>query len=258
MIGGNLTMALPGFKQKKGSALRALFDFIFTFENKKGEVLDYWINFYDNLNLPPEDFYSTIGKEFESRQVPSMKISREAFAEGAMLSGQRIYLRFFRERLAIYTCAAPFGKGYFLSCRVVYVPALVRLWHIIAALIFSAIFGVLLVKLLGLLFAGIALVTFFFAVAAVMRNASASGFSDLDTLLLKIPVVATIYDDWFRQETYFREDTRAFYFNRIPQVVRELAAQLTAEKGAKLVQQYHFTPLMEELYKPAVPKPEQH
>jgi hypothetical protein len=256
MIALNLDMAIPGFKQKKGARLRAVVDFVFGIENKKGDVLDYWITFYDALQFSPQEFYATIEKELENRKIPNMEISKEEFAEGGALSGKRIYLRLFRERLAIYTCAAPFGKGCFFSCRTVYVPALLRLWHILAALFVLNIIGDVLLLLLGLWFSIIAYVTLLFAIAAVMRNASASGSSDFDAFLLNIPVVATIYEEWFRADTYFRDDTRAFYLQRIPEIIRELAEEITAAKGVKLVQQYHFSPILQELYKGTSSKPE--
>ncbi len=252
-------MATPELKSKKGEILRAWFDFIFGFENKKGDILGHWVAFHDNFSFPPQDFFDAIQKELEARKIPGMEISHEEFAEGGMLSDKRIYLRLFRERLALYTCAAPFGTGYFFSCRTVYVPALVRLWHIIAALVFFSLVGGLLVKLLGLAFAIVALVTLMFALAAVMRNAASSAVSDLDTLLLKIPVVATIYEDWFRADTYFRQDTRLFYLQQIPEFIRELAEDITASKGARLEQQYQLPPILGELYKrvpPRKPKPE--
>jgi hypothetical protein len=255
MIAVNLAMAIPGFKQKKGAVLRAIFDFIFTIENKKGDILDYWINFYDELNIPPQEFYEAIQKELETRKVPKMELSKESFCEGGMLSEKRIYLRLFRERLAIYACAAPFGKGYFVSCRTVYVPALVRLWHIIFALFLFNVVGALLMKLVGITFAGIAMLTLLFALAAVMRRASASGDSDLDAVLLKIPGISTIYEDWFRADTYFRDDTRTIYLQRIPEVIAETAEEYTAGKGAKLVQQYRFAPVLRELYQ-TLPRPE--
>ena len=249
-------MANQELKSKKGDVLRAWFDFVFGFENKKGEVLDHWIAFHDNFSFSPLDFYETIEKELQARKIPGMEISRQEFAEGGMLSDNRIYLRLFRERLALYTCAAPFGTGYFFSCRTVYVPALVRLWHIIAALVFFSIVGGLLIKPLGIMFAAVAMVALMFALAAVLRNAA---MSDLDTLLLKIPVVATIYEDWFRADTYFRQDTRLIYLQQIPAFIKELAEDITAAKGARLEQQYQLPPILGELYKrvpPRKPEPE--
>lgn len=243
------------FKSKKGESLRAWVDFIFGIRNKKGEILDHWIAFEDNLSYSPQEFYEAIDKELQARKVPGMEISHEEFAEGSLLSEKRIYLRFFRERLAIYTCAAPFGVGFFYSCRVVYVPALVRLWHILAVLFFFGIVGGLLIKPLGFSFTVLAIVTLLFALAAVMRNVATAAFADLDALLLKIPGLSTIYEAWFRADTYYRTDTRAIYIKKIPEIVKAVAEEITAAKGGKLVQQYRFAPVFGELYKPDLPNP---
>lgn len=233
--------------------MRAWVDFIFGIRNKKGDILDHWIAFEPNLSYPPQEFYQAIENELEARKVPGMEISKEEFAEGGLLSEKRIYLRFFRERLAIYTCAAPFGTGFFYSCRVVYVPALVRLWHILATLLFFGVLGGLLIKPLGFIFTVLAIVTLMFALAAVMRNVSSAAFADLDALLLKIPGLSTIYEAWFRSDTYYRTDTRAIYVKNIPEIVKAVAEEITAAKGGKLVQQYRFAPIFGELYKPLPP-----
>jgi hypothetical protein len=240
-------------KSRKGETLRAILDFIFTFKNTKGEILDHWIAFLDTFSYSPEEFYRALVAEIESRKIPSLSVSREVFSEGGLLSDRRIYLRLFRERLALYTCASPFGTGYFFSCRTVYVPALVRLWHILAALAFFSLVGALLLRPLGLVFAGIAIGTLAFACALVLRNAAASALSDLDTFLLKIPVIGTIYEDWFRTETYWRHDTRMVYLQRIPALIRELAEEITAAKGTRLLKQYERSPVYGELYKPVPP-----
>ncbi len=241
-------MATTEFKSKKGELLRAWFDFVFGFENKKGEILDHWVAIHDNLSYSPQEFYETIEKELEARKIPGMEISHEEFSEGGLLSERRLYLRLLRERLNIYTCASPFGVGYFFSCRTVYVPALVRLWHILAALFFFGVIGGLLVKFLGFLFGVIATVTLVFALVGVMRNISNSLFADLDAFLLKVPVVSTFYQDWFRSETYYRADARFVYMERIPNLIWELAQELTGVKGIKLVR-YRFAPVLGELYK---------
>jgi hypothetical protein len=245
-----LTMGEQEFKSKTGESWRLWVDFIFGFRNKKGEILDHWIAFHDSLDYPPQEFYQAIEKGLEARKVPGMEITKEVFAEGGLLSDRRIYLKLFRERLAIYTCASPFGTGYFYSCRVVHVPALVRLWHILAALLFFGVIGGLLIKPLGFMFTILAIVTLMFALAAVMRNVAAAAFADLDTLFLRIPGLSTIYEAWFRADTYYRTDTRAIYVKKIPEIVKAVAEEITAAKGAKLVQQYHFAPIFGELYKP--------
>jgi len=229
-------MEIFGIKPKsKGEFVRNCIDFVFGFENKRGEILGSWLYFADGFSYSPQEFYAAIDHEMAARKIPSMEISREEFGEGGLLSDKRIYLRLFRERLALYTCAAPFGTGFFFSFRAVYVPALVRLWHILALALFFGVFGSLLVRLLGFTFAVVALVTLPFAVAAVFRNATARGVGDLDALLLKIPVVATFYESWFREDTYYRVDTQTLYLQILPQIIHEHAEEVTAAKGAKLV-----------------------
>ena len=174
-----------------------------------------------------------------------MTVNREEFAEGGLMSDQRLYLRFLRERLSILACAAPFGKIYFFSCRVIHVPALVRLWHIIAALMFLNVTGFLLIKPLGLTFAFVAEIALLFALVGVMRNAGRVAFDDLDRLLLRIPVVSTIYQDWFRVDTFYREDTRSLYISMLPQLIREAAEEICAQKGFKLVRQRPIAPDLE-------------
>jgi hypothetical protein len=243
-------MATFGSKPKEtGVFLRKCINFVFGFENKKGEILDSWIVFADSFSFPPQEFYAAIEKEMAARKIPSMEISREEFSEGGLLSDKRIYLRLFRERLALYTCAAPFGTGYFFSFRAVYVPALVRLWHILALWVLFGVIGSLLVTLLGFSFAVVAFITLLFAIAAVFRNATAAGVGDLDTLLLKIPIVSTFYQNWFREDTFYRIDTRSMYLQTLPEIVRKLAEEVTAAKGVKLLPQQGRLPILGELSK---------
>jgi hypothetical protein len=251
-------MATSGIKPKgKSEFIRKCIDFVFGFENKRGEILDSWILFADNFSFPPQDFYAAIDKEMAARKIPSMEISREDFSEGGLFSDKRIYLRMFRERLALYTCAAPFGTGYFFSFRAVYVPALVRLWHILAFFVFFGLIGSLLVMLLGFTFAVAAFITLMFAVAAVFRNATSAGIGDLDTLLLKIPIVSTVYENWFRDDTFYRIDTRSLYLQELPEIVRRLAEEVTAAKGAKLLEEHERPPVLRELYKSRPAQPHQ-
>ena len=132
-----------------------------------------------------------------------------------------------------------------------------RLWHIVAAVAFFFAVTTLLVKPLGVSFAIIAVVALMFAVVGVMRNAGSGAFDDLDKLLLKIPVVATIYEDWFRVETYYREDTRSLYLKLLPARIQSIAEEYCAEKGVKLVRQHQFPPpVLHELFQPLPPRTE--
>jgi len=229
--------------------IRGWVDFIFGFENKKGEVLDHSVAFSDKMQLAPSEFYDAIEREIAARKIPGLTISRTEFSEGGLLSEKRLYLRMFRERLALYICASPFGTDYFFSCRIVYVEALLRLWHILACLAFLGLVGGLLLKPLGMTFTIIALVALLFALAGVFRNAAGSAVGDLDAFLLKIPVVSTFYQQWFRNETYYRTDMRMAYLQNIPALVQAIAEEITAAKGAKLVAEYRNSPILGELFR---------
>jgi hypothetical protein len=237
-------------KPKKREWVRAILDFIFTFKNKRGDVLNAWLYSAEGVSIQPQEFYSSVEKRLEGQKIPKMEISRIEFAEGGLLSNQRQYMRLMRERLAIDACAAPFGNHFFFSCRVVYVPTLVRLWHIVAALVLLNLFGGALLLLLGPVFAAIAFVAFLFAMVAVFHNAGSSAFSDLDTLLLDIPIVGTIYENWFRMETYYRIDTRTLYQTSLPDLIRAAAEEVCGEKGLKMVRQPASAPILTELHQP--------
>jgi len=223
------------------------------FKSKSDEVLNHWISFADNFSLSSQDFYQSVEQELKARKVPGLTISRVEYAEGGLLSEQRVYLRLIRERLAFDACAAPFGTGFFFSCRTVYSPVVVKFWHVFVGLNLFAGLYLLLARYIGLEFAGIAVVTLVIAIAQVFRNVIAMQIADLDAALLKIPVVSPIYEKWFRVDTYYRQDTRMVYLDLVPKLVQSLAEEATAAKGVKLVRQYERNPILGELYKPRTP-----
>ena len=220
------------------------------------EVLNHWIASADNFTLPPQEFYEAVEKQLATIKIPGLEISREEYAEGGLLSDKRVYLRMVRERLAFDVCAAPFGTRYFFSSRTVYSPVVVQLWHIIAviALLTGVFYGVnhLLnnVTLSLLAVGGLVL-----AVMLMFRNVGLMGLHDVDALLLKLPAIGTIYERFFRKETYYRHDTRLMYLDTIPAIIEGLADEFTANKGVKLIRQYQIAPILGELYKPVPPRP---
>jgi hypothetical protein len=189
-------------KPKYGERLRAVLDFIFGFKNKRGQILDYWIDYAPEFNIASGEFYSAVEQKLAAQRIPGLTVARQEFSEGGLMSEQRIYLHLMRERLAIDACAAPFGnKIYFFSCRIVHVPALVRLWHILAALVFFNVTGWLLVVPLGLPFATVAEVALLFALVGVLRNAGSSLLMILTDCCLKFrlsPLSMKICSGWKR------------------------------------------------------------
>jgi len=223
------------------------------FKSKSDEVLNHWIAFADNLQFSGQEFYEKIQAELTTRKVPGLEISQVEYAEGGLFSEQRIYLRFIRERLAFDTCAAPFGTGYFFSCRTVHSPVVVQLWQVLVVL--GALTGLyfLFAYYLGMIFAAIAVAGLVLAVAQVFRNTLAMKLADLDATLIKTPVLGPIYEKYFRVDSYYRQDTRLVYLDIVPKLVQTIAEEMTAAKGVKLVRQYSRAPVLGELYKPQPP-----
>lgn len=228
---------------------------MFGFKSKKADVLDHWIGLAENFQCPSAEFYSAIEQQVNDRKLPGLEMSRVDFAEGGLLSDKRVYLRMLRERLVFDICAAPFGTGSFFSCRMAEIPAVVKLWEL---LVFLCGMSVLLYLassrygFLGILGFLILIVLAFY----VMRNAAAMGLPDLDTMLIRTPVIGPIYEAWIRKETYYRVDTRLMFLMTIPAIVKAQAEETVSAKGVKLVHQFERAPILRELYKPVAPRPE--
>lgn len=223
------------------------------FKSKKDEVLNHWIAFADNLQFSGQEFYQRLETQLSERKIPGLEISKVEYSEGGLLADQRIYLRFIRERLAFDTCAAPFGTGYFFSCRTVHSPVVVQLWHVLVVLGFLTGLYCLFAYYLGIVFAAIAVAGLILAVAQVFRNTLTMKLTDLDAMLIKTPVIGPLYEKWFRVDSYYRQDTRLVYLDIVPKLVQSLAEEMTASKGTKLVRQYSRSPVLGELYKPQPP-----
>jgi hypothetical protein len=222
-------------------------------KSKKDEVLNHWIAFADNLQFSAQEFYQRLEAQLAERKIPGLEMSKVEYAEGGLLSNQRIYFRLIRERLAFDTCAAPFGTGYFFSCRTVHSPVVLKLWHVVVVVGFLAGLYFILAYYLGITFAAIAVAGFILAVAQIFRNTLAMKIANLDATLIKTPVIGPIYEKWFRVDSYYRQDTRLVYLEIVPKLVQTLAEEMTATKGVKLVRQYSRTPILGELYKPQLP-----
>ncbi len=42
---------MPDIKPKKSEVIRDIIEFIFGFENKRGEIWDHWITFFDDFSF---------------------------------------------------------------------------------------------------------------------------------------------------------------------------------------------------------------
>ncbi len=226
------------------------------FKPKPADVLSHWYAPVPNYNASTEEFYAAVEQELKAQQVPGLQVSRVDFAEGSVVSAKRTYLRLTRDRLVFDVCAAPFGVNYFYSCRFAEQPKVVGLGELIAlavVLVFSLVtsFGLCL-KVFGILgpfMWPLCWIGFILLAIYTMRNSAAMGLADLDATLLKIPILNSIYEAWFRRETYYRVDTRLMYMTVVEGVVKKLVEETTAAKGVTLLTEYEHAPILRELYR---------
>lgn len=231
---------------------------MFNFFKRRAEVLDHWIAFADGFHVPVGEVYDAIEAELKARQIPGLDVARIEFAEGGLLSEKRIYLRMLRERLVFDVCAAPFGTGFFFSCRSAEIPVQLQWWHLLILLVVVSqgtlgLFALYLQLLGSFTYAVVSLVVTYGFVIYCLRNLIALGLENLDRTLIRIPLIGPIYEVFFRRETYYRLDTRLCYVNVVKDVVRRHSEEVTAAKGVQLVRQFERAPLFSDLYKPARP-----
>jgi len=226
---------------------------MFNFFKRKVEVLNHWIAFADGFELTPSEFYAEVEQELTARTVPRLEMSRIDFAEGGLLSEKRVYLRMLRERVVFDVCAAPFGKGFFFSCRTAEIPIVLKPGQILASLVVCLIVLFLAIKGLGFFMGFFACFAVLISSIYFMRNAVAMGLQDLDKALSQSPLIGSIYEVFFRKQTYHRFDSQLCFVHVVPTIVKTLAEEATADKGIKLIDQFELSPILGELYKPSKP-----
>src|SRR5215469_6041003 len=160
---------------------------MFGFRSKHADVLDHWYTPVPNFTTSAQEFYASVEELLKEQQIPGLQISRVEFSEGSVLSEKRTYLRMVRERLVFDVCAAPFGTNYFFSCRFAEIPAVVKLWEIMALVFGTLMFTILsfyvFVRIFGVLTPIVwpcAAIASLVLAIYVMRNAVAMGLKDLD------------------------------------------------------------------------------
>jgi len=220
-----------------------------SYKKENGEVMDHWYTLVPGFNTSTKEFYEAVEGELKERQVPGLDIFHVDFTEGGLLASKREYLRMNRERLIFDICAAPFGTGFFFSCRFAEIPAVIRLWQLLVVLVAALMTVALVFRYLGLILGAVVLLAGFVFLIYILRNAVAMGLKDLDATLIRSPVLGPIYENWFRRETYYRQDTRLMYRDTVNDVVKAKVEEVTGAKGIRLITFNEYSPILGELYK---------
>jgi hypothetical protein len=216
---------------------------------REKEIIEHWYSLVPAQQFSSKEFYDHIEGTITCQKVPALRATRVEFSEGSILSDKREYLRFERERVRFDVCAAPVGVNFFFSYRFYALPAVVKPWEMIVALFLLGAAFHIASRIVGLFMGPVLLVVALGFLVWLMRNAIGMGLRDLDATLLRLPIIAPIYERYFRKDTYYREDMRIAYCSIVAGIVKQEVARVTGEKGVKLLREFTYSPVMADLYR---------
>lgn len=221
------------------------------------EIVEHWYSLVSDQNFSSLEVYDHIEGRIKEQKMPALEVSRIDLSEGGAFSDKREYLRMRRERLTFDVCAAPVGVNYFFSYRFYVEQVAVSVWHLVALFVGLSVLLVGSVQLLGIILGPFFLLLGSALLVWTMRNAIGMGLRDFDTALLKLPVIGTIYEAFFRKDTYYRQDMRIAYGSIVSSIVKGEVERTTAAKGVRLLREFSYSPIFDELYsaKERAPRP---
>lgn len=187
---------------------------------RKVSLSDYWFVMLDNFETSTPEFYAAIKESILKRKIPGVEITTVDFPEGGALSEDRSYLRIRRERLIFDVCSAPFGTSWFFSCRFAEIPMRLRWWESLIILSLVAGFFMLSIEIFGITWGCVISALNLLGGLFLLNNLVALGLHDLDSVLLKIPVLGAFYETYLRRPSYYRDDTRRMYSTAVDRLVR--------------------------------------
>lgn len=203
---------------------------------RKVDILEHWYVLLDDFQTSTPEFYESIEEELVKRRVEGLEKSRVEFPEGGPGSPKRLYLRLRRERLIFDICSASFGTGWFFSCRFAEIPIKLRVWELVVLLgLATGLFSLYWVTF-GLLWGGIIFAATLFGGLYLLNSLIAMELYNLDAILIKTPVIGTVYELFLRSNSYYREDTRIMYTDVVNQVIKTKVEEFAGKQGVTKVE----------------------
>jgi len=209
---------------------------------KKPLVYSHWYALFPDCRMAVSEFYDSVLADLERREIPGLDARRINFFEGGILTQRRSYLRMRRERIVFDVCSAPFGTAWFFSCRVAEIPFVLRMWELLvmAGILFGMfmLYPIVFGPFWGAVVFGVSVVG-----ALVLLNTFATtATTNLDAVLIRIPVLGTLYELFVRRnQTYYREDTRAMYGHVVNAVVVAKVEEMAAAHGIEKVDLHNIS-----------------
>ena len=79
-----------------------------------------WNTLLDGFNFSTHEFYTLLREELKNQSINNLNINDVSLKEGSFFSRRRRYLRIKWKEYQYDMCAAPFGKGFFISWWLLY------------------------------------------------------------------------------------------------------------------------------------------
>jgi hypothetical protein len=201
-------------------------------------VFSHWHRLLENLQFSPMEFYQTLETAIQRRDVPGAERSRVEWYEGGAFSAKRQYLRVTRGKHVFDICAAPFGRGFFVSWWLGEVRsslALAIMCAVVGTLIMTPVFMEVFGFLRGLFF-------LFVVIPAIFGLLTQLAIPD--DRIVEWPVIGPIYDWLFRPNTYYKTDTALMYQDTVHAAVLEVIDQITYSKGIRALSELERKPIL--------------
>jgi hypothetical protein len=204
------------------------------FKRKQPIVHQQWIVPIMDFSSDASAFYAAVEAEVHTWEVPNLITERITFNDGGFLSTPREYLRIRRESLVFDILSARFGRSWWFSCRSAVLPRMLRFWDLLALSFVIQAVAVCYLYAFGTTVAYIAMSSTVGMLLVMM--VAARSWNGLDDLLLKLPVIGSIYAAVFRPESYYLDDSRRMYVTIVDHLVREQVRVFAKAGGVDDVQ----------------------
>jgi hypothetical protein len=202
-------------------------------------IVSNWATLIDNLEASPLNFFKSVETAVEERQIPEITISRVDYHEGGITSAKREYLRVARGSLLFDICAAPYGRGFFVSwwLGIPMIHPLTVIGIVFGYFVLTIVIMAVVGLFLGFLAAiGLVVVAFWLGGEGTLQ----------DQYILAIPGIGYIYRRFFKPATLFAMDTETMFRTATHSAVLETVDALMSAQGLRLLSESERRPTLRE------------
>lgn len=206
-----------------------------------------WHRLFD-FNAKPSEVYAAIKAAVAEREIPDVSFSEVTFREAGIFSSGRVYLRLTRENQVFDICAAPYGRGFFVSWHLAEArPSPV--WPTLGAVFYPLLLAAFLVEHAGpangLVYTAALFVAGFFLAGALVAQSAGERWTQY---LLVVPFLGRFLERLFLPPTYFRLDSALMFGESVQRALKEAIATIGNTKGCRLPPDVDWKPVMQDLY----------